>query len=157
MSEEENDEIKQVEQAAALYDRGRLDILEAYERALRAYAPTQTWFYGYVKALRCGMSEVPRAPACLIAFKQGVHETWHICRTKILNKIEDGKMHYAPLKKLDDHENAPKIKEYFECFDLLRDFIEELGILKIENVEWKYPLSKAGLRGFKPKIQWREK
>ena len=137
------DLVREEESAQPLYDQVRQDILDSYRLAARSNAILRA---NYKIHLVREMRE-----EC--DFRTQIFFLYHYLRPKIIKEIfkshKEGKpSKYSPLVKLDISTAEPRLSELFLYFDLLRDYIEELKITRIENRQLVYDKNAALMEGF---------
>ena len=82
-----------------------------------------------------------------------IYELWGLIGTKIIRRIESARKQeritgYEELEILDNLNHSPKAKQLLKYFRLLSDFIEDLGITKIEEETYKIASTHKILHGF---------
>jgi len=86
-------------------------------------------------------------------FRAQIFFLYHYLRPKIIKEIQkdrerDKESKYFVLTKLDKVTPEPKTLELLNYFDLLRDYIEELKITRIENRTLVFDKNAALMEGF---------
>ena len=135
--------VHEEENAQPLYDQVRQDILDGYRLAARNNALLRA---GYKNHLMREMREESD-------FRAQIYFLYHYLRPKILKEIQKdmdrgNESKYSVLTKLDKVTPEPRLMELLNYFDLLRDYIEELKITRIENKTLVFEKNAALMEGF---------
>lgn len=84
---------------------------------------------------------------------EGINDLWGLVGTKVIYRINTAKKHgdetgYEELLKLDDPSFKPTAKQLLKYYRLFSDFVDDLGITKIEEEGYKIAPTHKILSGF---------
>ena len=130
--------VHKVEQAAPLWDIHRQDIYYQFRKA--------TEYQAYIRS-----HYDPRLPRILkeeLRLKESIFNLWGMTRAKIYKRYHRGKKYYAKLFELDNPRYTPTTLDLLEYYRILAWFLEEYGITKVDNEEYKIDSTHAILKGF---------
>ena len=129
--------VRKVEEAAPLWDIHRQDLYAEFKRA--------TYYYAYLRARY--NPRTPREFSEELKLRESIYNLWGMTRTKIWRRVNK-KKYYQPLFALDNARKKPTTLELFEHYKLIAWFLEEYGITKVDNENWKIDSSHSILKGF---------
>jgi hypothetical protein len=129
--------VHKTEEAAPLWDIHRQDLYAEFKRA--------THYYAYLRA-----NYNPRQPREMNEEKQlreSLYNLWGMIRTKVFRRVNK-KKYYQKLFELDNYQSKPRTTDLFDYYKLIAWFLEEYGITKVDNENYKFESSHAILKGF---------
>lgn len=132
-----NQGVTKVQEAAPLWDIHRQDLYAEFKRA--------TYYYAYLRARYNPRN--PREFSEELKLRESIYNLWGMTRTKVWKRVHK-KKYYQPLFKLDEPRRKPTTLELFEYYKLIAWFLEEYGITKVDNENWKIDSTHAILKGF---------
>lgn len=132
-----NEGVHKVEEAAPLWDIHRQDLYNEFKRA--------TFYYAYLRA-RYNPRQ-PREMSQESQLRESIYNLWGMTRTKVWKRLKK-KRYYQKLFELDEYSRKPRTTDLFEYYKLLAWFLEEYGITKVDNENYKFEGTHAILKGF---------
>jgi hypothetical protein len=129
--------VRKVEEAAPLWDIHRQDLYAEFKRA--------TYYYAFLRARY--NPRLPREMGQELSLRESIYNLWGMTRTKVWKRVRK-KKYYEKLFELDNPNTKPSTLDLFEYYKLIAFFLEEYGITKVDNENWKIDSTHAILKGF---------
>jgi len=134
--------IQKTSQASPLYDPYRMELFEHFTKAAGYAAFLRSYFAAHGKVQRLHEEEY---------LNESVRYLWVLVRTKVISMTDAKRSYFKPLLALDDFKHTPTTEQLLADLNLIRDYLEDFGLFKVENAGLSFGEGYKFARGFKDK------